>query len=275
LSVFAVFAVFAILALAACGNGSPAGPSAGLPGSTPSSANGLLEGRLAFSSDRDGSEYIYVAEGSQVRRRTPGDRPAWSPDGHIVFHRPSGGGISVINANGSGERFLGAGFFPDWSPDGRKIVFTSGDGPDGGIFVMDADGTGVTKLLGNEFTTLFDSFILQEPAWSRNGRSIAFVRGFHQGGSDLWVMDADGSNPRRLSVVLGSANEPSWSSSGLQLGFQLFPGGAVAVVNADNSSSRIAIAGPDLLFDPDWYSNGAFVFSKKTGPGQRFTESTS
>ena len=99
------------------------------------------------SSSRDGSDSIYVAEGSQVHRLTPGMQPSWSPDGRIAFHRP-GAGIYVINADGSGERFLGWGFSPDWSPDGRKIVFTGGGFPDGGIFVMDADGSGATKLLG-------------------------------------------------------------------------------------------------------------------------------
>src|SRR5262249_32271424 len=116
--------------------------------------------RIAFASTRDGGgpaagwlsvPYIYVAnaDGSGVTRLTQGESPVWSADGQrIVFYTRSGPEIRVINADGSNERVLGRGTWPSLSPDGTKIVFVSATGgPGGGIFMMNANGSGVTQLV--------------------------------------------------------------------------------------------------------------------------------
>src|SRR5207244_616815 len=85
--------------------------------------------------------------------------------------------LYVINVEGSGERLLRRespdsthGFLtsPAWSPDGKRIAFTRIDytkAPDYGVYVMNADGTGATKILDDA----------GEPAWSPDGKSIAFL----------------------------------------------------------------------------------------------------
>ena len=134
-------------------------------------------GRIAFSlTGVDDNEDIYVinSNGSGPTRVTshPGfDRwPVWSPDGrHIGFiHFPSTGGheMHVINDDGSGETivvsrlsFLGLA----WSPDGGRIAFFGGTGevssPGPEIYVVNADGTGLTRLTKNKASD-------QDPAWS-------------------------------------------------------------------------------------------------------------
>jgi hypothetical protein len=70
---------------------------------------------------------------------------------------------------------------------------------------MNSDGTGQTKLTSPP-PTLADVF----PAWSPDGRKIAFVRLL---GGSIWVMNADGSNPIDITQSQpnsDSDNEPNW-----------------------------------------------------------------
>jgi Tol biopolymer transport system component len=57
------------------------------------------------------------------------------------------------------------------------------------------------------------------PAWSRDGRKIAFIRN-----NDVWRASADGSRQRRVVDAMrldGVANHPSWSPGGRRIAFQL------------------------------------------------------
>ena len=77
------------------------------------------------------------------------------------------------------------------SPDGRRIAFVAHNGGSGDIMVMHRDGSGlrlVTSTPDND----------DWPAWSADGRAIAFVRTGGESMGDLWLVDADGGNARAL-----------------------------------------------------------------------------
>ncbi len=82
--------------------------------------------------------------------------PSWSPDGtRIAFMDYSGDGdIHVINADGTGEVNLGTPGYarlPAWSPDGTTIAFLSRQlGSWDEVYVMNADGSGVTQVMWSE-----------------------------------------------------------------------------------------------------------------------------
>lgn len=120
-------------------------------------------GKIAFTSNRDGNAEIYVMnpDGTGQTRLTNNAasdfEPSWSPDGtKIIFTSERDGNreIYVMNADGSAQTRLTNNptedASPSWSPDGTKIAFFSNRGGSDGIFIMNAaDGTGQTRLTNN------------------------------------------------------------------------------------------------------------------------------
>ena len=76
---------------------------------------------------------------------------------------------------------------------------------------MDSDGTNQTRLT-------FEIGENRLPAWSPNGRQIAFENG-SVGGIDLFVMDADGKNQRRLTNQRDDDRSPHWHPDGKRIAF--------------------------------------------------------
>lgn len=190
-----------------------------------------------------GPDHIYLADatGDNVVRLSSGTTPAWSPDGRrIAFERAAT--IIVIDADGTNERPLHAGTWPTWSPDGARIAFTSSEG----ISVMNADGSDVKTLIRHGFLFGPDHSWdqgISKGDWSPDGALIAFE---HLGDGDIapaqvFVMNADGSNPRRFSVngngYRYAESDPAWSPDGSQLTYWSY-GYGVAVANVRDGVPR-------------------------------------
>src|SRR6185295_11732033 len=94
---------------------------------------------------------------------------------------------------------------PAWSPTCDRIAFTKDPGGNVEIYVMNADGTGVTRLT-NTSTSIWDS----DPAWSSDGSQIAF-RSNRDGNNEIYVMNADGSGVTRLTNDASSDALPAWA----------------------------------------------------------------
>lgn len=146
------------------------------------------------------------------------------------------------------------------SADGQKIAFVGRDGTgQSDIYVVNRDGSGLTRLTD-------DASISDQPAWSPDGSSLAF-RSFRQGKSDIWLMDANGSDQRNLTYasvfVPEEVNErPTWSPDGSTLLFSRGFGITTELykIGADGTglAEFVARPGSDLL-EATWSPTEAIV----------------
>jgi TolB protein len=252
--------------------GSQGGPSCPFP--YPEWSPNWRELALARVRSADCRSQIYVvnADGSERRwlTRSPhrdGDL-AWSPDGRrIAFVRIRGhlnghfGGradIYVVNADGNELHRLAHGIapalqagapspgfasHPAWSPDGRRIAFVSNRDGNHDIFVVNADGGGLRNLTrSRRKRNRLEWWGPDGPRWSPDGREIAF-RSDRDGNDEIYVVNADGTELRRLTHNSKSDGGPLWSPDGRRIlfwrssqgyGFR----GDVWVMNADGSAQR-------------------------------------
>ena len=208
-------------------------------------------GMIAFTSNRDGNADVHVMapDGSDQRNLTRNPAPdggaAWSPDGRrIAFVSERDGAnnseIYVMDADGSRQTRLTTAArgdtHPTWSPDGRRIAFVSDrDDFNSEVYVMKADGSGQVNLTRNPASD-------DEPAWSPDGRRIAFSSDRADEDAvpgDIYTMDADGSNERRLTMG-SSGSAPAWAPDVERIAFMATSGsgGSEISVMARDGSGR-------------------------------------
>jgi len=141
-----------------------------------------------------------------------------------------------------------------WSPDGSRLVFerwvqsTGAVGRSGDLFVVRADGAGLQRLTATG--TSYD------PAWSPDGRSIAFVSA-----DRLFLMGDDGSRMRALTKAPAEAQGvlwPSWSPDGKRIAFTT-RSGAVFVVDNDGTGKRPLTGAHSGGYCPAWSPDGRRV----------------
>jgi hypothetical protein len=160
----------------------------------------------------------------------------------------------------------------DFAPDGERLVFMrkskcssrSGSSPVVlATYVAETAGANcfvlsILDLRTGELTDLEETLVkdqtepqtgsLELPAWSPDGTKIAYTRIDQperpDGARDLWVVNADGTNPSRVALAADvSAREPRWSPDGTRISFtsetQLADGSESAVFVAEMATGRL------------------------------------
>lgn len=206
-------------------------PSTGYPAWEPAwSPDGT---QLAFRGyfgvpNGDYSVYTIGADGCELTRLTKapnGTEPTWSPTGDRLAYAL--GGITVIKADGTGRRSLTqdrpgivADSDPAWSSSNRIAFERAVHGAPSEIYAVNPDGSGLSALTRGR-----PGFI--EPAWSGDGRQIAYVAG-------------------RVTA-------------------RVYPHLRIDVAAANGASSHPVTPSQWTSFDPTWTPNGKVVFLRSGG----------
>jgi Tol biopolymer transport system component len=147
---------------------------------------------------------------------------------------------------------------PEWSPDGTRIVFDhdASGFENKGIFSMKPDGSDVRQLTSGHYD--------KQPTWSPDGKRVAFVRG-NAGQTELFVVNADGSETEQITSGIKSVSDPTWSPDGNSLAFSLvtdsrmctddYYGDATTSYPCGYDVMRISLA---KVMDPVWVLFSAY-----------------
>ncbi len=199
--------------------------------------------KIVFGSERDGEVgkhsggvpgiYVMDDDGSNLTLLIEDERfkpypYCWSPDGKQILFERGSSPLYLMNADGTNiqrliendkdTRILSASF----SPDGKSIVF-------GRDFIVNNKERNTITVM--DIATKEMEVIAEVDAtncdWSPDGRQIVFDKpsAIGGGGNTIWIMDADGHNPRPLLPPLPQQQfftnrlKPRWSPDGQQIAF--------------------------------------------------------
>jgi TolB protein len=229
--------------------------------------------QIAFRSRRDATTDIFImnADGSyptNMIRDPEGSQfdefyPSWSPDGqtlalitdrfelggcswHTVALMPVTGGmenirhIATVNGN---QRSVA------WSPDGHSLTFSNSCGTNDAVslYLWSQDTAEVRRLTHHKSQNIY-------PAWSHNGRFVAFTS-TRDGNSEIYVLELASGTLTNLTNHPGKDIFPTWSPDDKLIAFTSNRDGHdddIFVMGADGSNPYNLVQNPGRDFHPAW-----------------------
>ncbi|MDH5647580.1 MAG: hypothetical protein OEZ01_16335, partial [Candidatus Heimdallarchaeota archaeon] len=222
---------------------------------------------------------IYLLDSFSLKTKqltsTPLDEncPAWASNGEMLIYsagveKPYFRKLFLVDTEGTNNRQLTFGesddIHPAWSRDGKKIAFASSRLGNHSIFVMNANGKNINKITSNDYTDYF-------PAWSPDGKQIAFSSNrpfdedntyFDYLGSNIFIMNEDGSNIIPITADAYSNSNPDWSPDGKFIAFNSGRSGSsnIYLYSLENKKVAQLTNSPSINGVPKWSPDGKFIF---------------
>ena len=200
-----------------------------------SGINGIAETKIYFISSRTGSKEVWVMDYDGQNQ-------------HPVTHL---GSIALS---------------PRVSPDNSRIAFASLGKEGWSVRMYSLE---LNRLVSFPAGTAGGSN--QSPAWTGDGTRIAFSSS-RGGDPDIWVADASGANPRRITYFNGPDVAPTWNpKTNAQLAWVSGRTGLPQIYIMDQDGSNVQrMTDGGYAVSPSWSPSGGFLtfsWNRKYGPG--------
>lgn len=232
----------------------------------------------------DGREMVFIAvvagheqlfrrmlDGSRIAQLTRDDAdhedPAWSPDGRRIAYVLMRGGleqIHLMNVDGTGDEPLTPDnvktIHPNWHPDGRSLAYCTDDDLQppkknpAEIYSIDVTTRKITKLIEGGVNTY--------PAWSPDGKFLAFRRMLGETNSEVFLAGADGTNAHNLTNHPAFDGWPAWSPDGRHIAFASNRGASyeIYIMDPDGSNVRKVANNDGRATAPAWSIDGKTIY---------------
>jgi Tol biopolymer transport system component len=246
----------------------------------PSSARRAVVAVVAFVVAITGIGIAAVAFGGSDRPAVSGTSGAVATANGPIYFRVGGGDggshIEAVDPDGSAQRVVFEGepmriAQIAWSPDGTEIAYQDPIADERGIFIANPDGSDALRLTDG----INDAW----PSWSPDGTKIVFSSSRNDPtielcepgadfrcATDVYVMDADGTNLIRLTNGGAPEYQPVWSPDGRRIAYLRSTGGTggeaslIFTMNADGSDVQQVSSGDGGSdFSPSWSPDGSEI----------------
>lgn len=213
--------------------------------------------------------------------KTPQPLDTAFPEGRISFLRTNESGgrdLFVVNPDGTNQQQVTSDIVVEgsmsWSPGGRSIALQAG--VNGFSTIVRITVGGDNKPLPNESVQLTADIKADSalPAWSPDGSMIAFQSKRDGGEHQVFVMDINGNNKRRISDGNGFAGQPAWSPDSKSVVYvageradPTVPKDLYVAPAAGGEPKKVLSRGSSLR-RPLWTADGKYIVCVE-GPGER------
>lgn len=194
-----------------------------------------------LSAAQDGGNFDAVLLANRIDSITFVSEPSFSESQTELFGvDPDTGAIRRLTQTAWGEGQ------PAWSKNGRQIAYISSQTGNPLLSVMDYEAKNSRTLVTN--------LSASSPDWSPDGTKIVFQAYEPNFGTEIYVVNSDGSNLQRLTTDSSDSYNPSWSSDGMKIAFAR--NSKIQLMNPDGTGIQRLTSSNLSEDEPAWSPDG-------------------
>ncbi len=190
---------------------------------------------------------------------TPQPRPTEANGGRIAFTCTRGdyNQLCMVNRDGTGYTQLtdmaASNYYPVFTRDGGSLLFSSNRNGPFDLYLLSFDEKQLLQLTNNVGNVV-------SPDYSPDGRTIVFANSVGNNPSAIWMVNADGLNPRLVYTGSNTIVATAWSPNGEKIAYAMSMGTPqeyeIFIMNADGKnhiriSQGLVGIGGSIDWDPD------------------------